>query len=98
MDIIEGKARAVFIIAIAQQKGGCGKSITAINLSGAATKAGYITLLLEVDGQGTASQFGRARASEGMPPRKLPPLVEQVDGGRLEQKLMPMTSKLAAHP
>lgn len=48
----EPEERIVRTIAIVNQKGGCGKTTTAINLGGVFAGAGYKTLLVDMDPQG----------------------------------------------
>ena len=48
------------IISIFTQKGGVGKTVSTINISGALAEMGYKTLVLDVDSQSNASLVGYA--------------------------------------
>lgn len=55
------------VIAVANQKGGCGKTTVAMNIAGALGRAGYKILLVDADPQGSAMQWRNNREDSGLP-------------------------------
>jgi cellulose biosynthesis protein BcsQ len=63
------KIEQTAIIAVANQKGGSGKSITATNLARAASRLGYEVLLIDLDKQGSSSgNLHKSLSPEAPPP------------------------------
>lgn len=57
---------AAKLIIVTNQKGGAGKTTTAVHLAGTAVRRGFKTLLIDADKQGTATKWV-AQAEEGQP-------------------------------
>lgn len=55
------------IIAIANQKGGCGKTTTTMNLAGAFARAKYSVLVVDADPQASATVWSLARGQGSLP-------------------------------
>ena len=55
------------ILAVANQKGGCGKTTTTMNLAGGLTKAKYRVLVVDADPQASATVWSLARGADSLP-------------------------------
>lgn len=69
------------VIAVAQQKGGVGKTMIAVHLACEAAQDGLAVVLLELDKQGTASMWSELRGGE------TPPQVTRVESNALTKAL-----------
>src|SRR3954470_22035641 len=86
-----GGARPMKIIAVVSQKGGAGKTTIATNLAVLAERAGYPTVLFDLDPQATAAKWGDKRA--GTPPDVV--AAQAVRLGRLLEEVSQLASKEA---
>lgn len=55
------------VIAVANQKGGCGKTTICINLAGGLTEAGYGVLVVDADPQMSAIEWHNTQEESGLP-------------------------------
>lgn len=56
-----------YVIAVANQKGGCGKTTISMNLAACFGRAGYKVLLVDADPQARAMQWRNNREDSGLP-------------------------------
>jgi chromosome partitioning protein len=68
-------------VAVASQKGGCGKTTLALHLAVAAERAGYATVVIDMDPQGTAEAWSEWRKEAPPPviPAKAPTLARVLE-------------------
>ena len=70
------------LLAVANQKGGCGKTTTVMNVAGGLDKAGYRVLVIDTDLQNSATAWSIAKGPDSLP--------FDVQPGRLVKSLNPL--------
>jgi len=85
------------VIAIVNQKGGCGKTTTAVNLAGALAADGFRVLVLDLDPQAHAT-LALGRVPEDLDANLYDVLVDLEDGTALQEVLVPVASGLDLGP
>src|ERR1035438_9759114 len=56
-----------YVIAVANQKGGCGKTTISMNVAGCLARAGYKVLLVDADPQASAMQWRNNQEESALP-------------------------------
>jgi len=82
MEAVMAERPAAKIITVFNQKGGCGKTTTSVNLAGTLARRGHDTLLVDMDDQNTATKWLSQADPESPFPAAISNLAEAGDSMR----------------
>lgn len=68
-----------FVVGVVNEKGGCGKTTTVVNLADAFSAKGYSVVVIDLDHQGSSAEFSSSKFGGKYPIQKISPPLKRID-------------------